>query len=173
MILQKQPQLYWLYIQCKLKQRYWTTMAKSTHQNGGQIYRFVCRNLSLPMIFFKWYSKIFFGRLWWNFFSMFMMKKYQINGGNCKTRLFVMNLFNQGSRWCEYRLTPWGWVRFEWNVSTAIWWIVIKFGSYIYVALKMNGNNFGDPLTLIYDQIPEKPMTFPSASVLLRQITKW
>ncbi len=35
---------------------------------------------------------------------------------------------------------------FEWNVSVTMGWIVVKFGTDILAPLRMNCNNFGDPI---------------------------
>ncbi len=58
---------------------------------------------------------------------------------------------------------------------SSIGWIAVKFGAEILIPLRMNCNKFGGPLafhlalcgTLIYEQIPAKIMTFPSASTVL------
>lgn len=36
---------------------------------------------------------------------------------------------------------------FEWNISTTIGWVAMKLGTDIHDSLRMNWNNFDDPLT--------------------------
>lgn len=69
----------------------------------------------------------------------------------------------------------------EWNVTTAIGWIIMKFDTDIHVPLRMNINKFCDPLTfdltpssgqnlsntLFYDQILAKLIKFPFVSAVL------
>lgn len=45
---------------------------------------------------------------------------------------------------CHHKVDHCG---FVWNISTAIGWIGVKFGSEIHAPLGKNCNHFGDPLT--------------------------
>lgn len=69
---------------------------------------------------------------------------------------------------------------FAWNVLTMIGWIVMTFGTNINNPFRINSNNCGDPSafhlahcsgqtfklssTVVYEQVPAKAVSFPSAS---------
>lgn len=77
--------------------------------------------------------QLLFDRLPWNSVQTFMVSR-----GWILIMLSIPRLF----RCCNHEVHR---REFDWNISTTVLWVDMKFGRHIPVPLRMNCNNFGEP----------------------------